>query len=306
MDFKKIFFRQKEPHFTKKLSLKEKIHSKKYRRNLRENILLWLIRIILGLVFAFPLYWAITTSFKPLEEIISPTINLGIKNPTLEHYRYVLTWRDYNTGQIVIFNALLNTLFITLITGLLNIIITAIAGYSFAKLKFKGHKVIFRILLLSMMIPGVITMMPTFIVISNLKLWGSFAGVIIPGISSVFNIFFMRQFFITLPDELGESAEIDGASEFKIFFHIYLPQVKPALAAIAIFNFQGGWNNFLMPYVVLPTSKLVLPTFIRSFPAENFGQSMAASMLSTLPILILFIVFQKYFMKSVTLTGIKE
>jgi multiple sugar transport system permease protein len=156
------------------------------------------------------------------------------------------------------------------------------------------------------MIPGVITMMPTFIVISNLKLWGNFAGVILPGISSVFNIFFMRQFFITLPDELGESAEIDGASEFRIFFQVYLPQVKPALAAIAIFNFQGGWNNFLMPYVVLPTSKLVLPTFIRSFPAENFGQTMAASMLSTLPILVLFIIFQKYFMQSVTLTGIEK
>lgn len=289
-----------------KLPLKEKFKSKKYRKNLLENIFLWIIRIVLGAIFAFPLYWAITTSFKPLEEIISPTINLGINNPTLEHYKYVLTWRDYNTGQIVIFNALNNTLLITFIAGALNIMITSVAGYAFAKLKFKGSKVIFRILLLSMMIPGVITMMPTFIVISNLKLWGSFAGVILPGISSVFNIFFMRQFFITLPDELGESAEIDGASEFRIFFQVYLPQVKPALAAIAIFNFQGGWNNFLMPYVVLPTSKLVLPTFIRSFPAENFGQTMAASMLSTLPILVLFIIFQKYFMQSVTLTGIEK
>ena len=289
-----------------KLTFQEKFQSKKYRRNLVENIFLWIIRIFLGAVFAFPLYWAIVTSFKPLEEIISPTINLGINNPTLEHYKYVLTWRDYNTGQIVIFNALNNTLFITIITGILNIMITSVAGYAFAKLKFKGSKVIFRILLLSMMIPGVITMMPTFIVISNLKLWGNFAGVILPGISSVFNIFFMRQFFITLPDELGESAEIDGASEFRIFFQVYLPQVKPALAAIAIFNFQGGWNNFLMPYVVLPTSNLVLPTFIRSFPAENFGQTMAASMLSTLPILVLFIIFQKYFMQSVTLTGIEK
>lgn len=289
-----------------KVPLKTKIKSKKYRRNFRENVFLWVIRIVLGLIFAFPLYWAITTSFKPIEEIISPTINLGISNPTLEHYKYVLTWRDYNTGEIVIFKSIINTLIITVITGFLNIVITSIAGYSFAKMKFKGSKVIFRILLLSMMIPGVITMMPTFIVISNLKLWNSFAGVIIPGISSVFNIFFMRQFFITLPDELGESAEIDGASEFRIFFQIYLPQVKPAIAAVAIFNFQGGWNNFLMPYVVLPSSKLVLPTFIRSFPAENFGQTMAASMLSTLPVLILFVVFQKYFMQSVTLTGMKE
>lgn len=289
-----------------KIPFKTKVKSKKYRRNFRENLFLWIIRIILGIIFAFPLYWAITTSFKPIEEIISPKINLGISNPTLEHYKYVLTWRDYNTGEIVIFKSIANTLIITIITGFLNIIITSIAGYSFAKMKFKGSKIIFRILLLSMMIPGVITMMPTFIVISNLKLWNTFTGVILPGISSVFNIFFMRQFFLTLPDELGESAEIDGAGEFRIFFQIYLPQVKPAIAAVAIFNFQGGWNNFLMPYVVLPSNKLVLPTFIRSFPAENFGQTMAASMLSTLPVLILFIVFQKYFMQSVTLTGMKE
>ena len=290
----------------KKISIKQKFDSPKYRREFIQNTFLWIIRIVLGLIFAFPLYWAITTSFKPLDEIISPTINLLIKNPTFEHYSYVLTWRDYNTDKILIFNALINTLTLTVLGGVLNITVSAIAGYSFAKLKFKGHKIIFRILLLSMMIPGIITMMPTFIVISRLKLWGSFMGVILPGIASVFNIFFMRQFFITLPDELGESAEIDGAGEMRIFFQIYLPQVKPALAALAIFNFQGGWNNFLMPYVVLPTNKLVLSTFIRSFPAENYGQTMAASMLATLPVLILFIVFQKYFMQSVTLTGLKE
>lgn len=290
----------------KKLSIKQKFDSPKYRKEFIQNTFLWIIRIVLGIIFAFPLYWAITTSFKPLDEIISPTINLLIKNPTFEHYSYVLTWRDYNTDKIVIFNALINTLTLTVLGGVLNITVSAIAGYSFAKLRFKGHKIIFRILLLSMMIPGIITMMPTFIVISRLKLWGSFMGVILPGIASVFNIFFMRQFFITLPDELGESAEIDGAGEMRIFFQIYLPQVKPALAALAIFNFQGGWNNFLMPYVVLPTNKLVLSTFIRSFPAENYGQTMAASMLATLPVLILFIVFQKYFMQSVTLTGLKE
>ena len=289
-----------------KMTIKQKFRSPKYRKEFIQNTLLWIIRIVLGIIFAFPLYWAVTTSFKPLDEIISPTINLLIKNPTFEHYRYVLTWRDYNTDKILIFNALINTLLLTILGGILNITVSAIAGYSFAKLKFKGHKVIFRILLLSMMIPGIITMMPTFIVISRLQLWGSFMGVILPGIASVFNIFFMRQFFITLPDELGESAEIDGAGEMRIFFQIYLPQVKPALAALAIFNFQGGWNNFIMPYVVLPTNKLVLSTFIRSFPAENYGQTMAASMLATLPVLILFIVFQKYFMQSVTLTGLKE
>lgn len=295
----------KEKKYVKPRTFKEKWSSPAYRRDFRENLFLWVIRICLGLVFAFPFYWAVMTSIKPVEEIISPNINLFVNNPTFDHYLAVFNFRDLNNGSIKILTALGNTLFLTVVGGLINIIVCSIAGYAFAKLRFKGHKVIFRILLLSMMIPGVITMMPTFIVISRMGLW-NILGVMIPGFSGVFNIFFMRQFFMTLPDELGESAEIDGAGEFTIFYKIYLPQVKPALAAIAIFNFQGGWNNFLMPYVILPTNQLVLSTFIRSFPPNNFGETMAASMLATLPILVIFIVFQKYFMQSVAMTGIKE
>jgi multiple sugar transport system permease protein len=297
--------KERNKTYIKPRTFKEKWASAQYKRNLRENTFLWVIRICLGIVFAFPFYWAFMTSIKPTEEIISPTIDLFVKNPTFEHYLYVLSWRDYNTNNIKILTALFNTTLLTVIGGGINIAVTAVAGYAFAKLHFKGHKIIFRILLLSMMIPGVITMMPTFIVISRIKLW-NIVGVMLPGISSVFNIFFMRQFFMTLPNELGESAEIDGAGEFTIFARIYLPQVTPALAALAIFNFQGGWNNFLMPYVILPTNQLVLSTFIRSFPTNNYGQTMAASMLATLPVLILFIVFQKYFMQSVAMTGIKE
>ena len=279
--------------------------SKRFRRNLYENIFLWITRIALGIVFAFPLYWAFITSIKPPEEISSPVISLIAQNPTFENYRYVLSYRNLHTGQIQIFQALRNTLLLTIVGGGLNIIVTALAGYSFAKLRFKGHKVVFRILIASMMIPGVITLFPSFIVISRLRMWNIF-GVILPGISSVFNIFFMRQFFLTLPDELGESAEVDGASEFRIFWSIYLPQVKPAIAAIAIFNFQGGWNNFLGPYIILGSRSLVLSTFIKYFEGNHFGHTLAASMLMTLPILIIFIIFQKYFMQSIAMTGVKE
>jgi multiple sugar transport system permease protein len=159
------------------------------------------------------------------------------------------------------------------------------------------------------MIPGVVTLIPTFFVIGKLGLFGNIFGVILPGISGVFNIFFMRQFFINIPNELGESAEIDGAGELTIFFKIYLPQVAPALASLAIFNFQGNWNNFLMPYLILGQDTYVISTLVRSFgqiSGNNQGQTMAASMLSTLPVLVLFILFQKYFMQSVQMTGVKE
>lgn len=295
---------QKTVNEVKTPTKRSRWHSKKFRRNLRENIFLWITRIALGIVFAFPLYWAIITSLKTPDEVASPVLSLFVKNPTLANYRYVLSQRDLNTGQIQILKALSNTLLLTFVGGTLNIIVTALAGYSFAKLKFKGHKIIFKILIASMMIPGIITMFPSFIVISRIGLWNIF-GVVIPGISSVFNIFFLRQFFMNLPDELGESAEVDGASEFRIFWNIYLPQVKPAIAAIAIFNFQGGWNNFLSPYIILSSDNLVLATYIKYFTGDT-GQTLAASMLMTLPILILFIVFQKYFMQSIAITGVKE
>lgn len=284
---------------------KPRLLNKKQVRNLRENILLWVLRIAFGIVFAFPLYWAVITSFRSVQEIVSPEISLGIKEFTTMHYKNVLMMKT-PYGANSIFVALINTLVITIIGGVINIAVSSLAGYAFAKLKFKGHKTVFKVMIMSMMIPGIITIVPTFLIISWLGLWGNLAGVIVPGALSVFNIFFMRQFFIGIPDELGESAEIDGASEMLIFRKIYLPQVKPALAAIAIFNFQGGWNNFLLPYVILPDRQLVLATFIRTIPAANFGESMAASMLVTLPVFILFVIFQKYFMTSVTFSGVEK
>lgn len=276
-------------------------------RDIRENVILWILRIGLGIIFAYPLVWAILTSFTHVEGSVFTSSLFGKMkmNFSLENYTYVLQKTDVNTGQIQITQALRNTLILTFVGGFINITVTTIAGYAFAKLDFKGRKVIFRILIASMMIPGIITLFPTLIVLARLKLW-NIVGILLPGASSVFNIFFMRQFFINLPDELGESAEVDGASEFQIFYKVYLPQVKPAVAALAIFNFQGGWNNFLMPFLILGNRNLVLATFIKYFDSNHIGHVMAASMLMTLPVLIIFILFQKYFMQSITITGVKE
>lgn len=289
------------------MTQKKRLFKTQRSKNIRDNVFLWIIRIALGFVFAYPMVWAIITSFTHVDgSSFTSGLFQKVQMPfSTENYKYVIQRRNINTDQIMILQALSNTLILTLVGGAINITVTTIAGYAFAKLNFKGNKVIFRILITSMMIPGVVTMFPTLIVISRLKLWNIW-GVILPGASSVFNIFFMRQFFINLPDELGESAEVDGASEFQIFTRIYLPQVKPAVAALAIFNFQGGWNNFLMPYIVLGNKTLVLSTFVKFFDSNHIGHIMAASMLMTLPILLIFIFFQKYFMQSVTISGVKE
>lgn len=290
------------------LALK-KSRIKRRRKEMAENILLTIVRILLSLIFVFPFYYAIVLSITPKDELITSNLRLFTMRPTIEHYVDVLGYRSAKTNEFVILSAIKNTLLITFITGGLNIVVCSVAGYAFAKLKFKGHKFIFSIFLFSMMIPGVVTLIPTFFVIGKLGLFGNIFGVILPGISGVFNIFFMRQFFINIPNELGESAEIDGAGELTIFFKIYLPQVAPALASLAIFNFQGNWNNFLMPYLILGQDTYVISTLVRSFgqiSGNNQGQTMAASMLSTLPVLVLFILFQKYFMQSVQMTGVKE
>lgn len=284
---------------------KNLLHRRKLYKTILLDAILWILRIGFGFIFLFPLIWALSTSLKPLSEIVSAEIKLWINNPTLEHYKYVFSYRNaYKANAFIV--ALINTSFLTGISMLTNLVFCTLAAYAFAKLRFKGHKALFKVFLSSMMIPGIITMVPTFVVIRVLNLWGSYWGVILPGATGVFNIFFMRQFFIGIPDELGESAALDGANELIICFRIYVPLVKPAIATMAVLCFQGGWNNFLMPYVVLPDRQLVLSTFIRTFPADNYAVSMAASMVATLPVLVLFIFFQKYFMNSITFSGIKE
>lgn len=284
---------------------KNLLHRRKLYKTILSDAILWILRIGLGFIFLFPLIWALSTSLKPLSEIVSAEIKLWINNPTLEHYKYVFSYRNaYRANAFIV--AVINTSFLTGISMLTNLVFCTLAAYAFAKLRFKGHKALFKVFLSSMMIPGIITMVPTFVVIRVLNLWGSYWGVILPGATGVFNIFFMRQFFIGIPDELGESAALDGANELIICFRIYVPLVKPAIATMAVLCFQGGWNNFLMPYVVLPDRQLVLSTFIRTFPADNYAVSMAASMVATLPVLVLFIFFQKYFMNSITFSGIKE
>ena len=284
---------------------KNLLHRRKLYKTILLDAILWILRIGFGFIFLFPLIWALSTSLKPLSEIVSAEIKLWINNPTLEHYKYVFSYRNaYRANAFIV--AVINTSFLTGISMLTNLVFCTLAAYAFAKLRFKGHKALFKVFLSSMMIPGIITMVPTFVVIRVLNLWGSYWGVILPGATGVFNIFFMRQFFIGIPDELGESAALDGANELIICFRIYVPLVKPAIATMAVLCFQGGWNNFLMPYVVLPDRQLVLSTFIRTFPADNYAVSMAASMVATLPGLVLFIFFQKYFMNSITFSGIKE
>lgn len=257
------------------------------------------IKILFGLVFLLPFYWALVTSIRPAEDVISDTINLI---PTrVDWSNYI---RVYTKGGLL--KAIKNTVIMTTLGLLLNLSLCSLAGYAFARMKFKGRDVIFRIMMLGMMIPSIVTLLPSLLIIDVLNLYGKWLGVVLPGAAGMFNIFFLRQFFLTLPEELAESARIDGAGEFTIFFRIYLPLVKPALATIAIFTFQGNWNSFLWPYLILPSDQPVIATFVKNMEATgDYGLAMAASMLATIPIVIVFLLFQRYFIKGMSISGIK-
>lgn len=273
-------------------------------------IVLWLF------ISLFPFYWAIVTSLKPLNEIMQ--FSLWPKNPTISNYKQALR-------NVDLWPSLFNTLAVTVVGMVINIAVSLLAGYAFAKIRFKGNKVLFRIMQTSMMLPFAVMFIPTYIVLARFPLVGGndilgqggfgfvgegtqFLGIILPSCISVYNIFFIRQFFLTLPDELGESARIDGAGELRIFGQIYLPMMLPAVATLAIFAFQGGWNNYFWPYILGQGNFKILTIVLRQYytaVAPEHGIAMAFNLLITIPMIIFFIAFQKYFMSGLSAGAVK-
>lgn len=258
---------------------------------------IWYIAVLLiSLVTVFPLIWTVSTSFKPTSEILSNSMNLIPKMFTWDNYKDVFSTTPFA-------RYLVNSLILAVGGVLTNLFFGSLAGYAFAKLPFKGKKGLFMTFLGSMMIPAVVTMIPSFLVLKNFPLMGgnditghggmgfinTYWAILIPGAAGAFSIFFMKQFFETLPDELSEAARIDGCSEFKIFWKIYMPLAKTALATLGIMTFQAGWNQFMWPLIVLNSQKMMtVQVGLASFQyneSANYGALMAGQ---------LFLPFQYY------------
>jgi multiple sugar transport system permease protein len=286
------------------------------RKNVIGNSILYLILTIFAIVMILPFYWTILTSIRYNEDMFSLPIKWFITRITFEHYANAFTTVPYA-------KYFGNSLFLATMGVLTNLFFGSLGGYAFAKLKFRGKNTIFKILLSSIMVPGVVTMIPQFLLLKNFPLIGgnnilgsggigflnTYWAIILPGAAGAFAVFLMRQFFLSLPDDLAESARIEGAGEFRIFWNIYLPLTKPALAALSIFTFQGGWNNFMWPMIILnDPEKYTIQMALQSFSfnhATEYGPMMAASIVATLPIFILFIFAQKYFVQGIAFAGIK-
>mgnify|MGYP002350012224 FL=1 len=250
----------------------------------------------------FPFVWMIMTSLKSNQEMIRS--NFFPTEIHMENYKKALTVMPFGRYTI-------NTLIITGINMIGTVLSSSLVAYAFARLRFKGRDIWFVVMLATMMLPGQVTQIPLFILYKKLG-WlntylplvaGSFFG------GGAFNIFLLRQFFKTLPNELAEAARIDGCSEIKIFGSVMMPLCKPALATIAIFTFMGSWNDFFSPLIYLTDPKLyTIALGLRAFQGYSGVQwnlLMAASITTAIPTLVLFFCFQNYFVQGITLTGVK-
>ncbi|WP_042273272.1 carbohydrate ABC transporter permease [[Clostridium] dakarense] len=267
------------------------------------KILVYTILIIYALITLYPFVWGLAASFKPYNEIVGGGLTIFSDNFSLDNYNYILTAGSDFTKWFA------NSLIIAVIGTLLNLLFNSMAGYALAKLKFPGKNQLFYIILAVMMVPGQILIIPNYLIIKNLGMLNSFSAVIIPAAINATYIFMMRQFFLNFPKEVEEAASLDGLSRTQVFFKIVLPMAKPALGTQAIFVFMSFWNEFMKPMLYLNSpEKYTLPLGLQMFQNQYAAQwhyIMAASMITITPILIMYAIFNKYFMEGVRIGGDK-
>lgn len=250
-----------------------------------------------------PFFWMLSTSFKSGGGIFTYPPEWIPSQPTLEWY--VRLMKEINFG-LHFWNSLIVSVCITAVSLFLN----SLAGYAFAKHRFRGRDKLFSLLLATMMVPGQVTMIPVFLLLKNLGLLNTFAGLIVPVCVNVFGIFLIRQFMMSIPNDLIESARIDGCSEFRIYWSVVLPLCRPVLATLGIFTFMGSWNDFLWPLIVMVREDgYTLPVALANLNGQHptsFGLLMAAAVVVVVPVIAVFLAAQKHVIQGIATSGLKE
>ncbi len=278
--------------------------SRKRLSQLPGDVLLYSILIVVSTFMLLPFIWMVSTSLKPENEIFRLPPVLISPNFNLDSYRNLFEQRN-------ILRIIVNTFIIAFCSTLLQLFFCSLGGYGFAKFKFFGRHKLFAILLGTMIVPFSVTMVPLYVIMQNLGWIDTFWPMIIPGAASAFGIFFMRQYISSISNELLDAARIDGAGEFGIFTRIVLPIIAPGLTSLGLIFFMGAWNNFMWPLVILKSpDNFTLPIAIRSYVGGVIGRpvfnlQMAASVLSIIPLLIIFLVFQRRFLEGITVGAVK-
>lgn len=274
------------------------------RRRRAGSFGLKVIGVALGigaLVTAFPFVWMVAASFKPRSESVAYPPHLLPKNPTIQFFKQLFTELDFG-------RYLVNTIAVVMIS-MVGVVLMAMAGYGFSKFRFRGRELLFFLVLVTMMIPVQVTMIPTYLILNGMKLTNTLVGIALPTLVSGFSVFLFRQFMSTIPTEIIEAARIDGASEARIFFRVILPLSKPIMAVQIVLTFIGGWNSFLWPLIIADDEKLytlsVGVSLLNRQIANNPSLQMAAATLMVVPILVVFIIFQRFVVQGFSLSGLK-
>jgi multiple sugar transport system permease protein len=255
------------------------------------------------LLTLMPFAWMALSSIKSQGEILRNPNGWLPDSPTLANYR---RW----FGELDIQHYFVNSLVVAGVTVLGNLIFCSMAGYALAKMSFPGKRLLFAMVMITLMVPGVVTFVPLFVMVSRLGLVNTYAGLILPFLSGPVGVFLMRQFMLGIPDSLIEAARIDGAGELRIFARVVMPLCKPPLATLTILTFLGSWNSFLWPLVVAQDQdKYTLPVALTLFStgehATDYALLLAGSVLVVGPIVVLFVALQRFFTQGVAMTGIK-
>lgn len=258
--------------------------------------------VIVALIVLGPLAWMLSVSLMAPGEAAQFPPPLLPDTPTIENYRIL-----FATTEMARYFA--NSLILATLATVIALTFNVMAGYAFAKLRFRGRDRLFKLLLAALVIPAQVAMIPLYLMMKQLGLVNSFGGVLVPTIASVFAIFLVRQYALSVPDEMLEAARIDGASEFRIFRSIVLPALTPILVTLAVFSFLASWSDFLWPLIILSDSeKQTLPVALANLSREHVQDlelMMAGAMVTLLPVLLLFLVLQRYYIRGLLAGSVK-
>ena len=249
-----------------------------------------------------PLLWMVSASFMPTGQANSYPPSLLPSEITLEHYRDLFMRLDLG-------RTLFNSTFLATAVTLISLLVNSMAGYAFAKLRFRGRDRTFRALLAALVIPVQVAMLPLFLLMKELGFVNTYLGVILPAMASIFGIFLIRQYALAIPDELIDAARIDGAGEFRIYRSVVLPLLAPILVTLAIFTFLAVWNDFMWPLIVLTDNDMyTLPVALANLVGEHAQDTelmMAGSVLTVMPVLVLFLALQRYYITGIMMGSVK-
>ncbi len=268
-----------------------------------KSLLLHVVVAIAACMTIAPFVWMVSASLTPAGESSVFPPRLLPSETTFEHYHHLFV--RLNVGRYF-----LNSLILAVSVTMISLLVNSMAGFAFAKFAFRGKRHIFAVLVASMIVPGQVTMLPVFLLLNKMGVLNSYLGVILPAMASVFGIFLVRQYLVSVPDSMIEAARIDGAGDFLIYRTIILPLALPVLLTLGLFTFMGTWNDFLWPLIVMTREEMhTLPVALAGLLGEHAQDAelmMAGSVVTIVPVLIVFLALQKYYLQGITVGALKE